>query len=76
MAENWGGPTAVFGATAKIHPVTKRHIENGSGALPESAQVRNHLAAIEREQGKAVADRMREEIKFLEEATVNQEQHS
>jgi hypothetical protein len=67
MTESWGPPTAVFGEDAKIHPVTKRHIENGSGALPESIQVRNHLAEIEREQGKGVADRMRAEIKFLEE---------
>ncbi|WP_213740944.1 hypothetical protein [Bradyrhizobium sp. dw_411] len=75
MAKNWGIPEAVFGG-AKIHPVTHRYIENGSGALPESAQVRQHLADIEREQGKTVADRMREEIKFLEEATAKQEQHS
>jgi hypothetical protein len=69
MTGNWGGPTAIFGEQAKIHPVTKRHIENGSGALPEHVQVRNHLVEIEREQGKAIADRMRAEIKFLEEAT-------
>jgi hypothetical protein len=70
MSKNWGGPTAVFG-DAKIHPVTKRHIENGSGALPEWAQVRNHLVEIEREHGKDIADRMRLKIKFLEEAKAN-----
>ena len=69
MTGNWGGPTAIFGDQAKVHPVTKRHIENGSGALPERIQVLHHLADIEREQGKVIADRMRAEIKFLEEAT-------
>jgi hypothetical protein len=75
MAGNWGNSTAVFG-DAKVHPVTGRHIENGSGALPEDVQVRQQIAEIEREHGKAVADRMREEIKFLETSAAQQEHHS
>lgn len=76
MTGNWGHPAAVFGHDAKIHPVTKRHIENGHGALPEQVQIKHHLADIEREQGKHVADRMREEIKFLQELTTQQEPNS
>lgn len=68
MTKTWGSPTAVFG-DAKIHAVTGRHIEQGSGALPEHVQVQHHLAEIEREQGKDVADRMRAEIRFLQEPT-------
>jgi hypothetical protein len=76
MNGNWGSPTAVFGEQAKMHPVTKRYIETGSGALPERAQVARQLVEIEQEQGKAVADRMRREIAFLEEPTDQQEPSS
>jgi hypothetical protein len=57
---------AVFGADAKLHPVTDRVIEQGSGALPEKVQVQQQLAAIEKEHGKDVADQMRTEIEFFE----------
>jgi hypothetical protein len=73
VTENWGRPADVFGEKATLHPVTGRYIETGIGAHPEEVQVRQHLAAIEQELGKGVADRMREEIKFL---AANQEQHT
>lgn len=55
----------VFGANCKIHPVTKRPLEDGIGHLPEEKQVELHLFDIEREEGKAVADAMRAEMKAI-----------
>lgn len=58
----------VFGADARIHPVTGMPLENGSGALPDKQQALIHLAHIAREQGKDVADAMLDKIVGAEKA--------
>jgi hypothetical protein len=58
----------VYGADAKLHPVTGMPLENGSGALPDKQQALMHLAHIAREQGKDVADAMLDKIVGLEKA--------
>ena len=52
----------VFGADAKLHPVTGMPLETGKGALPDQQQALIHLGYIEREQGKDVALAMYEKI--------------
>ena len=53
----------VFGADVKLHPVTLLPLENGIGSLPIAQQAELHLVAIEKEQGKEVADAMRHKMK-------------
>jgi hypothetical protein len=50
----------VYGADAKLHPVTLMPLEQGSGAhAPDDQALLVHLPEIERTQGKAAADAMR-----------------
>lgn len=55
----------VFGHGHRVHPVTKRPLESGIGALPEHVQAKHHIDAIEHEEGKSVADKMRAELHKL-----------
>jgi hypothetical protein len=66
MADTWNKPEHVFGADAKLHPITGRHIENGSGAGPEHQQVEQHIREIEATAGKAAADEMRRRLEQFE----------
>ena len=59
------GPTEihVYGADAKIHPITGMVIEQGSGALPDEVQAAVvHVAEIERQFGKEAADEVRRRL--------------
>ena len=51
-----------YGADVKLHPVTRRPLEQGVGALPVDEQVQIHLHTIEHEEGKDVADAMRRKM--------------
>ena len=53
----------VFGEDVKLHPITKRPIEQGRGALSADQQAEQHLIDIEREEGKHVADAMRHQMR-------------
>jgi hypothetical protein len=53
----------VYSADAKIHPVTNMVLEQGSGALSADQQAAViHVAEIERTQGKAAADAVRQKL--------------
>ena len=52
----------VFGEDVKLHPVTKRPIETGRGALPVDQQALMHLADVEKEEGQERADAMRKQM--------------
>ena len=68
-AELTPGQKAVFGADAKLHPVTGMPLETGRGALSDKQQALIHLGHIEREQGQEVALVMYEKIMGAEKAT-------
>jgi hypothetical protein len=68
MSELTNQEKLVFGADAKLHPVTGMPLETGSGALSDKQQALMHLSHIAREQGKDVADAMLEKIVGLEKA--------
>jgi hypothetical protein len=63
VADTWNKPEQVFGADAKVHPITGRHIENGSGAGSEQEQVQRHIREVEATNGKIAADDMRRRLK-------------
>lgn len=52
----------VFGADAKLHPITLMPLEQGSGALPHDQQAMLHLQTIEETDGKEAADAMRRKL--------------
>jgi hypothetical protein len=55
----------IYGADAKIHPVTGEVIEQGSGALPIDQQALIvHCAEIERREGKFAADEVRRKLQM------------
>lgn len=52
----------VFGEDCTLHPITKRPLERGRGALPDDVQAAMHIMDIEREGGKELADAMRAKL--------------
>jgi hypothetical protein len=53
----------IYGADAKIHPITGEVLEQGSGALPPDTQAALvHVLEIERREGKAAADEVRQKL--------------
>jgi hypothetical protein len=55
----------IFGADAKIHPITGEVLEQGSGAHPPDVQAALvHVLEIERREGKAAADEVRRKLKM------------
>ncbi len=56
----------IFGSDAKRHPITGFVLEQGIGALPPEQQARNHLANVERFEGKAAADALRGRLESYE----------
>lgn len=52
----------VFGANAKVHPVTGMPLESGIGATSEEQQAAGHVVLIEKEYGKEAADAMRKKL--------------
>jgi hypothetical protein len=51
-----------YGADAKLHPVTKRPLEQGLGAAPPHQQALAHCDAIEAENDKDTADEIRAKV--------------
>ncbi len=68
MTELSNAEKLVFGADAKLHPVTGMPLESGRGALSEKQQALVHLGHIARERGSDVADAMLDKIVGLEKA--------
>lgn len=62
MSEASQAEKNTFGAAVKLHPITRRPLENGIGALSEDRQAELHLAVIEREEGKEAAERVRKAL--------------
>ena len=57
-------PEQVFGADAKVHPITGMRLENGVGALPDDLQALVlHCAYIEQTQGEEAAAAMRDKVR-------------
>ena len=57
-----GSEKAVYGADAKLHPVTKMPLETGIGALSEHQQALAHVARVTEKEGKEAGEKMAKEL--------------